>query len=52
MQALRRVVAVTTLPSKSRKEELAAELGLSFSQVSLFSVNVLYKSGLLVSDLE
>ncbi|KAG0621021.1 hypothetical protein M758_4G262200 [Ceratodon purpureus] len=33
VEALRRVVAVTTLPSKSRKEELAAELGLSFTQV-------------------
>ena len=35
MQGLRRVVAVCPLPSKLRKEELAAELGLTFSQVSV-----------------
>ncbi|KAG0632087.1 hypothetical protein M758_1G303000 [Ceratodon purpureus] len=33
VEVLRRDVVVNTLPSKTRKEELATELGLSFSQV-------------------
>lgn len=52
VETLRLAAAVTTLPSKSRKEELATQLGLSFSQVHGWFKNQRYlalRNGLAIS---